>query len=194
MKKILLLFFLSAILAGCGNNYTSGGNGISIRMKSGTQNSYHLLSVRDSSLVVMDASDDAKGSSFTHAVVIRFDSIDKIYHDTDKEAGQYVGGSAAGLALGFTVGIFLGQPAYETYFVYNTNGDERGTYQSRIRTQFIMTVVASSIVGILLGILVVSLLPSPHAELNPTQSEHLKYLRLISVYPNGEPELLKLVH
>ena len=78
MKRIAYSFLLAALVSSCGNNYLRGGNGISIVIISGAQNNYKLLSIRDSSLVVLDSKDDANENSFAHAQVIQFDSIYKI--------------------------------------------------------------------------------------------------------------------
>lgn len=177
MKKFWLFTLLVLFLSGCSNNYTSGGNGISIRMKSGARNDYKLLFVRDNSLVVMDAKDDANENSFTHAEVIGFDSIYKVYRSNPQRStysiigSSLLGGAIAGIAaMGFGL-----QHQHE-----NLKG---------LDDMFAgMGFAAIGITG--LSMLVSGL---NNLQLHPIYPKDKELLREISSYPHGEPEMLKLV-
>jgi hypothetical protein len=176
MKRIVFSLFLAALLSSCGANYLSGGNEISVRMKSGAQNDYKLLSVRDSSLVVMDAKEDAQlENSFSHAESIRFDSIYKVYRGYSNSTSRLIGGGLLAVS-----GIWLGISA--------------STPEKKETGIGAMANLGQGIVIAVFGITgIVMFAGSSDLQLHPIYAKDKEILRQISAYPNGEPEMLKLV-
>ena len=169
-----MLSILSALFSSCGNNYLTHGSEISVRTKNGEQKDYKLLSVRDSSLVVIDAKEDIAIPAFSHAEVIRNDSIYKIYRTGTPGASQYFLGGAAGFGIGALVGtVFNPQP------------------QSGIKT-FTREMNAGAI-GMVCGMIISAFIPPNDKQLHPIYKKDKEFLRSISRFPGGEPEMLKLV-
>src|SRR5947209_7790813 len=98
-KKISVILF-SILFSACAD-YKKGGNTISIVKKSDTEAAYKLVSVRDSSLVVFSATEEARiEHSFSHAEIIPFDSIRAIYRESYQ--GPFGRGTSA--RIGYAAG------------------------------------------------------------------------------------------
>jgi hypothetical protein len=178
------------MIASC-NPYLYDSHEISIRKKSGALTSCQLLSVRDSSLVVVDASDDAKEIPLAHAEVIRFDSIEKIsrrpYRLITNETTSRLLEGAIGGGLGYaSYAIFThAHPLSGPFAGFNFEDDLLGTVIGFVSVALITAAIFPN---------------SPFLRLvadkifSVNDPEDKQFLRRISTYPDDEPELLKLVH
>ncbi len=199
MKRIaysFLLIFFGAQFISCSNNYLSGGNEISIRKIDGSNYNYKLLSVRDSSLIVIDAKDDALlENSYSHAQIIVFDSIYQIY----REPYHLIKNETVGRVIAGAVGAGLGAGSY---FILTRKNRSQGLGMA---SDFGLDIIGVTIGFFGVAIIFKALFPSfpfnnliirtvPNKELHPKIEEDKEFLTKISLYPNAEPEMLKLVH
>ena len=174
--------FSALVLPSCAASHLSGGDDITVRKMSGANIDYRLLSVRENSLVVADAKDDGKlESSFSHAEIIPFDSICKVYRGSHATVlGRFVLGS---LGAGFGVAaIAIGRNHESGYGWFAALGNGFTGFS------LIGLAVLSTIC------LVGAFVPPPLLQLHPIFPKDREVLRTISAYPEGEPETLKLVH
>jgi hypothetical protein len=92
MKRVAYIFLLVFLLS-CGSRSELQGNRIKVLFRDSTTAEYHLVAVRDSTLLVTsDFSNENK--------LIEFSKVDRIYHNVDgKSIGKVLGG-----LVGFGVG------------------------------------------------------------------------------------------
>jgi hypothetical protein len=182
MKRALYFFIIAAFVSSCGS---SSENLIAIRLKNGMVNECKLLSVRDSSLVVMNTMGSID-NSFADVEVLRFDSIYKVYRRNKPEVAQYLLGGAIGFCTGALIGSFIAPPPIRLQTV-------EGVQPESSEIKDLQFALVGGVIGMVSGI-VISAFILPNQQLDPFIPSYKNILKLISAYPNGEPGMLKLVH
>ena len=177
MKRIANYLLLTLLLASCGNKSASSGKEISLRMRSGEKRDYLLLAVRDSSIVVfpLDEIYDER-ISVSHAQIIKNDSIAKITID----------GIFAPIIIGSWAGTLFGLAAAEV--IPHKNQIIKNV--EWIAPPFKWYLIPAETIA---GIVIAFLATSGDYSFKPHDTWWHRDLRAISYYPNGEPQLLKLV-
>ncbi len=181
MNKIFFLIVISLLLSSCSIGFSGAHpdkNVISLRMKNGDRGNYRLLSVRDSSLVVFPTDEMYdESTSISHALVIQDDSITKITTAGPSPLIPTIIGAAVGTVAGVVASQVIPHPsACET------------CPKSPIFAGYL---ILSGVVG---GAAVGYLITPQYSHYDPADRNDIYSLRKISRYPNGEPEMLKLVH
>ncbi len=194
LKSVPLLLLIASILSSCSNNYLSGGNEIFIRKIDGSNYNYKLLSVRDSSLVVIDAKNDAPlENSYSHAEIIRFDSIYKVYRAGKRTESQYIIAATAGFIGGALSGESLAPPATAipppiipagSFYEVPTQYDYSKTY---------IDAAIGAVAGAAVGYFLARIIPPNEKQLHPIILQDKDFLRQISKYPDIEPPELQKI-
>jgi hypothetical protein len=172
MKIFFLLFFLPAVfLSGCSTSYNYPSGKITIYKIYEDEKDYALLSVRgDSAIVVLDWSEhDVKPIPFSHAQVMKNDSIAWIARD-GKGSGDP---TIAGILIGTGIGFILAVLDNGTYLGSGPQGNIFGL-------EFIglCTVLGAGI----------STQFPPSKEMTLSSQKNREFLRQISAYPDKEPD------
>lgn len=182
MKLFFFFFLSSAFLTGCGTNYNYSAKDISVYKTDGSHKTYDLLSVRgDTAIVVLPMwESDLKPISFSHAEVIRQDSILRIVRN-----GYSIGTTTlVGAVGGAVIGAIWGG-------IRTAGFDNSTEYINSLQFTLILSALGA-IGGLLPGVLVGGLFPSKRELfiLSPLDRE---FLRGISLYPDKEPEIMQYV-
>lgn len=177
MKKLLIFISIAALLSSCASNDASRKNDISIRMKNGTQSNYKLLAVRYFSLVVFPTDEKyEERTSISHAKVFDYDSIASISNS-----------SVFPIVIGGGIGALCGFAAAEV--IPHTSRVEGDI--AEIAPPFMWYFIP---IGAFIGAAIAYIASDSDNNFDLLDAKSFHRLRSISLYPNGEPEMLKLVH
>ena len=187
---VSLVLCAGGLLASC-NPYRYSSHVILVQKKGHQAENYSLLSVRDSSIVAIEATDDAAEPAFTHAEVIPFDSIRTILRAPDRPVIKDP--TAERISLGL-VGLGIGVGSYALLARTHRNS---GPFESE---DIMLDMVGYCGMATAIYSIAVAIFPSSkmlgapkYKEINPRNEDDNYFLRTISAYPEGEPELLKHV-
>ena len=189
MKTYFLLFFAGALLSGCSTNYNYPSKKITVRKISGVEKDYGLLSVRgDSALAVLDWSESqVTPIPFSHAELIKKDSIRAIIRDGHESTGDYAYGTLIGAAVGAgLLGITLN----------SLSGSGLFSPQDISTAARLLIIGGGAFVGFIIGAIVYSSNSDsehPAKSLLLSSEKDREFLRSISLYPDKEPEEMKYI-
>jgi len=194
MKTVYLVFFLlSWLLSGCGTSYNYPSKKITVEKKitidkrnaerkNTVKKDYALLSVRgDSAIVVLDwAEAKVTPIPFSHAEVIKRDSIEMISRSGHSGIGNVLAGGMIGVLSGSIItGLLLPKrPSGDFIFMPEKDFD-------------VMTIGIVS--GAVIGATLFYFLP-PSKILLLDSAEDREFLRRVSLYPEKEPEEMQYVN
>ena len=186
MKKsiIFLLFFLaSALLSGCSTDYNYPSKKITVYKTNGVKKDYGLLSVRgDSAVVVLDWSESkVTPLPFSHAEIIKKDSISKIVRE-GKGAGEAM---TTGARVGFIAGAII-----TLYFTATHPSSSANAFDYLFGPVFGGALF--SLPGALVGAIAASISP-PTKSFLLISNEDREFLRSIALYPDKEPDEMKYI-
>jgi hypothetical protein len=179
MKRALYLF-LFLISFSCSSQYPPDMNIIRIEIK-GVQSEYVLLSVRDSSLIVVDKPPEKKYIPPDHitdfARSIRFDEIDRMYYHHDASFDEILRPGIAGCGIGAGAGCATAGYAASDPNIYT----------------YIAGGIAGSFIGTTLGVLIAVFVNSHEEQLFLDTKLHLDRVRDHAIFPGGEPAELQKI-
>ncbi len=186
--NIILLLIVTVLLSSCSYNYTYPSKKITVRKTDGTEKEYGLLSVRgDSAIVVLDwAEAHVNPLPYSHAEVIRKDSISNIL--------RLAHGSGGNTIIGMVGGALLGGLIASQFTIPLTPG-----LGQIAGLENILIVLGGIGGGFFIGSIIGNLIPHyKDAVFNKNDSPvnhgwDTEFLRSISAYPDKEPDIMQFI-
>jgi hypothetical protein len=172
MKYILSIFLLFC-LYGCSSKSPLEKNRVRLEFRDSVSHEYHLLSIRDSGLVVMPGYYDLKGP----AEFISFSKLYRAYYHTGgKSTGMWAGGITGFIAPIVGLGIYASSK--------NQTGDGLG---------LIFAATAVAYPGAALGVIIGYLVTTDEDTFDLSTAHDRDVLRQYSIFPNEEPPELQKI-
>lgn len=184
MKTMILFAFALIFFSGCsGAIHRYSSDRVTIQTRSLPSTEYRLLSVRADTAFVVTEPEEAiydDHISYSHAFIIAKDSIILI---ESKGHGGFVRegiGVLGGMAIGMGIAMLQNTPEGN-----KSSGWFSGTPNGN---RLAYGIYGGSLVGGLIGMM----LPAP-VDHKLSNSEEIKYLRSISLYPDKEPDEMQYI-